>query len=219
SFTAARRRSRAGAGWRAGASPSRTRTRARSPRGWSRTASAQRAGRCRGRTAAREKDQDGDRPEAGHEPEEGPQVLRVPVVVREEPAEDRVADVERERRAEERRGREIGRHEGEPREVGDGGRERHPIDRASGPSLSCRGRVETNDTHILKRLLGLGEERLGRLAEELLSNPRLAETFSTALQKAFEAKGRVDRNMQTVLGLLNMPSRADMIRLLTKLEA
>jgi len=79
--------------------------------------------------------------------------------------------------------------------------------------------VETNDTHILRRLLGLGEERLGRLAEELLSNPRVAETFSTALQKAFEAKGRVDRNMQTVLGLLNLPSRADMIRLLTKLEA
>ena len=79
--------------------------------------------------------------------------------------------------------------------------------------------METNDTHILRRLLGLGEDRLGRLAEELLSNPRVAETFSTALQKAFEAKGRVDRNMQTVLGLLNLPSRADMIRLLTKLEA
>ena len=79
--------------------------------------------------------------------------------------------------------------------------------------------METNDTHILRRLLGLGEEQLGRLAEELLSNPRVAETFSTALQKAFEAKGRVDRNMQTVLGLLNLPSRADMTRLLTKLEA
>src|SRR4029077_4895751 len=59
----------------------------------------------------------------------------------------------------------------------------------------------------------------GRPAEELLSNPRVAETFSTALQKAFEAKGRVDRNMQTVLGLLNLPSRADITRLLTKLEA
>jgi hypothetical protein len=79
--------------------------------------------------------------------------------------------------------------------------------------------VETNDTHILRRLLGLGEERLGHLAEELLSNPRVAETFSIALQKAFEAKGRVDRNMQTVLGLFNLPSRADLTRILTKLEA
>ena len=79
--------------------------------------------------------------------------------------------------------------------------------------------METNDTHILKRLYALGEEGLGRLAEDLLSNPRVAETFSHALQRAFEAKGRVDRNMQTVLGLLNLPSRADLARIATKLEA
>ena len=79
--------------------------------------------------------------------------------------------------------------------------------------------MENNDTHILRRLLGLGEERLGRLAEELLANPRVAEAFSHALTKAFEAKGRVDRNMQTVLGLLNLPSRGDVNRLITKLEA
>jgi hypothetical protein len=71
----------------------------------------------------------------------------------------------------------------------------------------------------LKRLYGLGEEALGRLAEEMLSNPRVAEGFSRALQKAFDTKGRVDRNMQTVLGLLNLPSRADVSRILTKLEA
>lgn len=34
-----------------------------------------------------------------------------------------------------------------------------------------------------------------------------------------EAKGTVDRNMQTVLGLLNVPSRHDVTRLSTKLEA
>ena len=76
-----------------------------------------------------------------------------------------------------------------------------------------------SDTHILKRLYGFGEERLGRFAEELLSNPRVADAFSVALRRAFETKGRVDRNMQTVLALLNLPSRADLTRLLTKLEA
>ena len=76
-----------------------------------------------------------------------------------------------------------------------------------------------SDTHILKRLYGLGEERLGRLAEELLANPRVADAFSAALRRAFETKGRVDRNMQTILALLNLPSRADLIRLVTKLEA
>jgi hypothetical protein len=85
-------------------------------------------------------------------------------------------------------------------------------------SLYCTDRVESDDTHILKRLYGLGEEKLGRFAEDLLSNPRVAETFASALRKAFATKGRVDRNMQTVLGLLNLPSRADLNRVVTKLE-
>jgi hypothetical protein len=79
--------------------------------------------------------------------------------------------------------------------------------------------VDPEDTHILKRLYGLGEEKLARFAEELLSNPRVADAFSAALRKAFEAKGRVDRNMQLMLGLLNLPSRADLTRLGTKIEA
>jgi hypothetical protein len=79
-------------------------------------------------------------------------------------------------------------------------------------------RAPEDDT-ILRRLFGFGEEALARLAEELLANPRVADAFSQALQKAIEAKGRVDRNMQTVLGLLNLPSRADLTRILTKLEA
>ena len=72
---------------------------------------------------------------------------------------------------------------------------------------------------ILRRLYDFGEEALARLAQELLSNPRVAEAFTTALKRGFAAKGRIDRNMQTVLGLLNVPSRADFNRLLTKLEA
>jgi hypothetical protein len=34
-----------------------------------------------------------------------------------------------------------------------------------------------------------------------------------------DTKGRDDRNMQTVLGLLNLPSRADYRKLATKIEA
>ena len=40
----------------------------------------------------------------------------------------------------------------------------------------------------------------------------------SALRKAIETKGRVDRNLQTVLALLNLPSRADVNRVVTKLE-
>ena len=72
---------------------------------------------------------------------------------------------------------------------------------------------------IVKGLVDFGEEALGRLAQELLSNPRVAEAFTSALQKGFAAKTQMDKNMQTVLGLLNVPSRRDFNKLLTKLEA
>jgi hypothetical protein len=132
--------------------------------------------------------------------------------------------VEAERRAEQRRERQVRRDEAEAAEIRECGREAHrglpAIDPPRDGSLYSAGRVEDpEDTHILKRLYGLGEEKLARFAEELLSNPRVADAFSAALRKAFETKGRVDRNMQLVLGLLNLPSRADLTRLLTKIEA
>jgi hypothetical protein len=72
---------------------------------------------------------------------------------------------------------------------------------------------------MLKRLYELAEAALGRLAAELLANPRFAEAFGQAIQSAFATKTRVDRNIQNILGLLNLPSRGDISRLLTKLEA
>lgn len=57
-----------------------------------------------------------------------------------------------------------------------------------------------------------------RLAEELLANPRFAQVLMSAVQAGLETKGHIDRNMQTVLGLLNLPSRADVNKLATKLE-
>jgi hypothetical protein len=64
----------------------------------------------------------------------------------------------------------------------------------------------------------LSKERLQRLAEELLSNPRFAQMFMSAVQTGLETKGHIDRNIQTVLWLLNLPSRADLNKLATKLD-
>jgi hypothetical protein len=62
------------------------------------------------------------------------------------------------------------------------------------------------------------KDLLQKLAEELLSNPRFAQVFMSAVQTGLEAKGQIDRNMRTLLGLLNLPSRADVNKLATKLE-
>jgi len=72
---------------------------------------------------------------------------------------------------------------------------------------------------LLSWIVEMGEARLFQFAEELLANPKMAEAFSGALQRAAKTKGQVDRNMQMLLGLLNMPSKADYNRLLSKIEA
>src|SRR5437762_13316012 len=64
------------------------------------------------------------------------------------------------------------------------------------------------DRTMLSWIVEMGEARLVQLAEELLANPTMAETFSAALHRAARTKGQVDRNMQMLLGLLTVPSKA-----------
>ena len=72
---------------------------------------------------------------------------------------------------------------------------------------------------MISRLCSLGGEALGTFAASLFASPRFADAFGRAVQGALEAKGRIDRKVQTVLGLMNLPSRADLARIATKLEA
>jgi hypothetical protein len=65
----------------------------------------------------------------------------------------------------------------------------------------------------------MGEGQVSRVLEEVMASPRFAEVVGKTLQQAMATKGKVDRNMQTILGLLNLPSRADYKKLSTKIEA
>jgi hypothetical protein len=76
-----------------------------------------------------------------------------------------------------------------------------------------------DDSNLFQRLREMGESQMNRLLEELMSSPRFAEVIGRTLQQAMATKGKVDRNMQTILGLLNLPSRADYKKLSTKIEA
>jgi hypothetical protein len=64
----------------------------------------------------------------------------------------------------------------------------------------------------------LAKDLLSRLAEELLANETVSQAFAVAMRKGIETKGRIDRNVQTMLQMLNLPTRADLARLQTKLE-
>ena len=64
----------------------------------------------------------------------------------------------------------------------------------------------------------MAKDLISRLAEELLANETLSQAFAMAMKKGLETKGRIDRNLQTMLQMLNLPTRADLARLQTKLE-
>lgn len=72
---------------------------------------------------------------------------------------------------------------------------------------------------MLGSLVGRGEEVFGVFLEELGRSPRVREQLGKTLERAVGAKRAVDKNMQTVLSVLNVPSRADYHRVLTKIEA
>src|SRR5207244_13190712 len=187
---------------------------------------------------ARPAEQGGRRPRPRDQAEPGPQGLRVAVVGREEPAHDRVAQVQRKRRPDERGGVEVRRDEAQAGPVGEEDGGGHMLPRrqslifenaslyfdASRPADTAASRAaDTGATRpgervIVRRLCSLGGEALGTLAATLFASPRFTEAFGRAVQAALEAKGRVDRNVQTVLGLLNLPSRADLSRIATRLD-
>lgn len=72
---------------------------------------------------------------------------------------------------------------------------------------------------MLASLVGRGEEVFGVFLEELGKNPKVRQQLGKTLERAVDAKRAVDKNMQAVLSALNVPSRADFHRVLTKIEA
>jgi hypothetical protein len=72
--------------------------------------------------------------------------------------------------------------------------------------------------NTLQWLLERGEETVGQLLEDVLGRPGVTDGLSKVVKRAAQTKGRVDKNVETLLHLLNLPSRADYNKLLVKIE-
>ena len=72
-----------------------------------------------------------------------------------------------------------------------------------------------DDEGIKERLTRQGEEALGRLAEELATNPLVAG----ALQHAFDAREKAVQAQEAAMGALNLPSAADLERITRRLRS
>ena len=78
--------------------------------------------------------------------------------------------------------------------------------------------AEGDDVGAVKTILGLGEEKMGEVVNQLLAN----EAFVTAVQKAITsgltAKRAVDKNLSRVLSIANVPTLDDVDQVRQKLR-
>ncbi len=71
---------------------------------------------------------------------------------------------------------------------------------------------------IFEKLYEAGEEGVARFTKEALAHPAVSGLMKQALRNASSTKGKIDKSVETLLTLLNLPSKEDYNRLLAKVE-
>jgi polyhydroxyalkanoate synthesis regulator phasin len=66
------------------------------------------------------------------------------------------------------------------------------------------------DNPVMKRLVATGEERVGKLVQQLMSNEKFVLGIQTIMSRALSAKGSVDKSLRTALSAMNLPSTGDL---------
>src|SRR5919108_4072894 len=85
-----------------------------------------------------------------------------------------------------------------------------------GLRLPCSRMTEPRqDEDFLDRMSARAEEALGRVAEELISNP----VVNGAITRAFEAREKAVQAQEAAMGALNIPSAADIERVTRRLRS
>lgn len=71
---------------------------------------------------------------------------------------------------------------------------------------------------VFKKMIATGEERMAKIASQLLSNEKLMGALQKTVSAAIEAKGTVEKVAQTALSTLNIPTSGDVHKLEGKIE-
>jgi polyhydroxyalkanoate synthesis regulator phasin len=74
------------------------------------------------------------------------------------------------------------------------------------------------DNPVVKRLVETGEERLGKIAQQLLSNEKFVAMVQGLVSRSLAAKGTLDAALRTALSAMNLPSTADVELLRAKVD-
>jgi hypothetical protein len=71
---------------------------------------------------------------------------------------------------------------------------------------------------MMKRLVQSGEERVVRIAQQLLSNEKFLGALQTLVSRSLAAKGTLDKSLRAALAAMNLPSTADLESLSRKVD-
>jgi polyhydroxyalkanoate synthesis regulator phasin len=66
------------------------------------------------------------------------------------------------------------------------------------------------DNPMMKKLVATGEERIGKLVQQLMSNEKFVSGIQTMVTKGLSAKGALDKSIRTALSAMNLPSTDDL---------
>ncbi len=74
------------------------------------------------------------------------------------------------------------------------------------------------DNPVMKKLVETGEERIGKIAQQLLSNEKFVAMVQLLVSRSLAAKGTLDTALRTALSAMNLPSTADLELLRAKVD-
>ena len=74
------------------------------------------------------------------------------------------------------------------------------------------------DNPVMKKLVETGEERVGKLAQQLLSNEKFVTAVQSIVSRSLAAKGTLDKSLRSALSAMNLPSTADLEGLRGKVD-
>ena len=78
--------------------------------------------------------------------------------------------------------------------------------------------MSLRENPLLKKMIATGEERMSKIATQLLSNEKLMNALQKSISRAMDAKAAVEKNTQALLSTLNIPTSADVRKLEGKIE-
>jgi hypothetical protein len=88
----------------------------------------------------------------------------------------------------------------------------------NGATISIGEQRMLKDNAVMKKLVATGEERVGKIAQQLLSNEKFVAGLQTVVTRSLAAKGALDKSLRTALGAMNLPSTADLDLLKDKVD-